>query len=90
MLFNGAIRGLSYAVIAAGLVLIFRSAGILNFAQAAVGAFGVNLFALVAVAHGVPYIPALILGVASGAVFAIITELVVVRRLFEASRVVLL
>ncbi len=89
VIFNGAVRGLGFAVIAAGLVLIFRSAGILNFAQAAIGAFGVNLFALVAVAHGVPYPLALILGVAGGAAFAIITELVVVRRLFEASRVVL-
>jgi ABC-type branched-subunit amino acid transport system ATPase component/ABC-type branched-subunit amino acid transport system permease subunit len=90
VLFNGAVRGLGYAVIAAGLVLIYRSSGIVNFAQAAIGAFGVNLFALLAIEHGVPYWVALAAGVASGLGFALVTELIVVRRLFNASRVVLL
>jgi ABC-type branched-subunit amino acid transport system ATPase component/ABC-type branched-subunit amino acid transport system permease subunit len=86
---NGAIRGLGYAVIAAGIVLIYRSSGILNFAQAAFGAFGVQLFALLAVEHGINYWVSLVVGVTAGIVFALVTELIVVRRLFDASRVVL-
>ena len=89
LLFDGAVRGLGYAVIAAGLVLIYRSSGVVNFAQAAFGAFGVNLFALLAVEHGINYWIALVVGVAAGVVAAVVTELVVVRRLFDASRVVL-
>ena len=89
VIFNGAVRGLGYAVIAAGLVLIYRSSGIVNFAQAAFGAFGVALFALLAIEYSVPYWLAAIAGVAAGIAFASVTELVIVRRLFNASRVVL-
>ena len=47
-LFYGAISGLTYAVLAAGFVLVYRSTGVLNFAQGEIGAFGVAVIGLLA------------------------------------------
>ena len=90
ILFNGLALGLGYAVIAAGIVLIFRSSGIINFAQAAMGAFGVASFVVLFQTYDLPYPVAALLGVAGAAALGVGTELLVVRRLFDASRVVLL
>lgn len=90
LVFNGMAIGLGYAVIAAGIVLIYRSSGIVNFAQAAMGAFGVASFVVLFRNYDVPYPIAMALGVAGATVLGLLTELLVVRRLFEASRVVLL
>ena len=89
-LFNGMVLGLGYAVIAAGLVLIYRCSGIINVAQAAVGAFGVNCFALLFRNYGLAYPLAMLLGVAVAVLTGVLIELLVIRRLFDASRVVLL
>ncbi|MCU0274671.1 MAG: branched-chain amino acid ABC transporter permease, partial [Acidimicrobiales bacterium] len=88
--FNGMVLGLGYAVIAAGLVLIYRSSGIINVAQAAVGAFGVNAFVLLFLNYDIPYPLAMAVGVAASVAIGVITELLVIRRLFDASRVVVL
>ena len=55
MLFSGIVTGLVYAVLAAGFVLVYRSTGVLNFAQGEIGAFGVALFTLLQAGYGVPY-----------------------------------
>lgn len=89
-LFNGMVLGLGYSVIAAGLVLIYRCSGIINVAQAAVGAFGVNCFALLFRNFSLPYPLAMALGVAASVLIGVLIELLVIRRLFDASRVVLL
>jgi ABC-type branched-subunit amino acid transport system ATPase component/ABC-type branched-subunit amino acid transport system permease subunit len=90
VVFNGLSLGLGYAVIAAGIVLIFRCSGIINFAQAAIGAFGVASFVVLFQNYHLPYPLAAGLGVAGAALLGVATELLVVRRLFDASRVVLL
>lgn len=87
---NGMTIGLGYAVIAAGLVLIYRASGIVNFAQAAMGAFGVAVFVLAFQNLNLPYALAMIVGVAGAVAVGVLTDLLVVRRLFEAPRVVLL
>jgi ABC-type branched-subunit amino acid transport system permease subunit/ABC-type branched-subunit amino acid transport system ATPase component len=89
-LFQGVVFGLVYAVLAAGFVLVYRSTGVLNFAQGEIGAFGVALFALFTVGYGINYWLALALAVAASAVIGAVIELTVVRRLFEAPRLVLL
>jgi ABC-type branched-subunit amino acid transport system ATPase component/ABC-type branched-subunit amino acid transport system permease subunit len=90
VVFNGLTLGLGYAVIAAGIVLIFRCSGIINFAQAAMGAFGVASFVVLFQNYHLPYPLAAVLGVAGASLLGVATELLVVRRLFNASRVVLL
>jgi ABC-type branched-subunit amino acid transport system ATPase component/ABC-type branched-subunit amino acid transport system permease subunit len=76
--------GLTYGLLAVGLVLIYRSSRVINFAQGQMGAFGsVAFFLLVTKAH-FPYwvalIPALIIAGGVGAV----TETAVIRRLGKA------
>ena len=39
-LFRGFIEGLTYGMVALGLVLIYKASGVINFAQGQFGAFG--------------------------------------------------
>jgi len=41
----GALTGLTYAILAAGLVLIYRATRVINFAHGEIGAFGATLLA---------------------------------------------
>jgi ABC-type branched-subunit amino acid transport system ATPase component/ABC-type branched-subunit amino acid transport system permease subunit len=76
--------GVTYGLLAVGLVLIYRSSRVINFAQGQMGAFGsVAFFLLVTRAH-LPYwvalVPALIIAGGVGAA----TETAVIRRLGKA------
>ena len=88
-LFSGSVQGLIVAALAAGFVLIYRSTGVLNFAHAEIGSFGVALMAMLTFRYDVPYWLAFFLSVGAAAGFAMVTELVVVRRLFNSPRLVL-
>ncbi len=90
MPFNGIVAGLTYAVFAAGFVLIYRSTGVLNFAQGEFGAFGAALLALFVSNYSIPYWVAFVFAVAICALAGAAVELSVVRRLFNAPRLVLL
>jgi ABC-type branched-subunit amino acid transport system ATPase component/ABC-type branched-subunit amino acid transport system permease subunit len=89
-LFYGAISGLTYAVLAAGFVLVYRSTGVLNFAQGEIGAFGVAIIGLLAAGYGIPYWLSFALAVLSSVVISVVVEMTVVRRLSSSSRLVLL
>src|SRR5256884_4466958 len=85
----GLVAGSGYGLIALGLVLVYKSSGIFNFAQ---GEFGtVAVFALWG-AHsaGVPYGGAILLGLLAALASGLATERFVVRPLFAAPRVTLL
>jgi branched-chain amino acid transport system permease protein len=85
----GVVAGSGYGLIALGLVLVYKSSGIFNFAQ---GEFGtVAVFALWG-AHsaGVPYGAAMLLGLLAALAGGLATERFVVRPLFAAPRVTLL
>ncbi len=90
MPFTGVVTGLTYAVFAAGFVLIYRSTGVLNFAQGEVGAFGAALLALFVSNYSIPYWLAFVFAVACCALMGTAIELTVVRRLFTSPRLVLL
>src|SRR4051812_17453856 len=83
----GLITGLTYGLLAAGLVLVYRSSGVVNFAHGATGVFGASLLGLAAVRWHLPYWVALPVALAAGATLAAAAEFVVVRRLREAPRV---
>src|SRR5579871_5550136 len=90
LLVIGAVRGLIIALIAMGIVLVYRSSRVINFA---VGAMGVPAAALLAVMvghHHWPYWPALIAVMIVGTLTGTIVELGVIRRLFRAPRVIVL
>jgi branched-chain amino acid transport system permease protein len=85
----GVITGSGYGLVALGLVLIYKSSGVFNFAQ---GEFGtVAVYALWgAHINGVPYIPALLIGLAAALAMGLLTERLIIRPLFDAPRVTVL
>ncbi len=86
----GLVKGLTYAALAAGFVLIYRSTGVLNFAHAETGALGVAVFVLLLVRYDVNWWLAYAIAIGVGAATGMIVELLIVRRLFTAPRLVLL
>jgi len=51
----GAITGMVYGILAVGLVLVYRSSRIINFAHGQIGAFGAALLGVAVVKWHVPY-----------------------------------
>ncbi|MDT7572931.1 MAG: hypothetical protein QOE05_3105 [Actinomycetota bacterium] len=84
VLLLGLIIGMTYGLLSVGLVLIYRTNRIINFAHGQIGAFGAAFFGLEVVKWHVPYwiafAPALLLAAGTGA----LAESVVVRRLRRA------
>ena len=89
IVFNGIVLGMLYALLALGVVLIFRASGVINFAQGAFGAFGASVLAVLYVNEGIPFYLTIPLAIISGALFGGLTELFVVRRLFKQPRLLL-
>ena len=80
----GLIIGMTYGLLSAGLVLVYRTSRIINFAHGQIGAFGSAVFGVAVVKWGIPYwiafVPALLVAGAVGAA----SEATVVRRLRNA------
>jgi ABC-type branched-subunit amino acid transport system ATPase component/ABC-type branched-subunit amino acid transport system permease subunit len=89
MVVTGAVVGLSYSAIAAGLVLVYRANGIINFAVVAFGAVALGGFGVLT-EHGWSLLPCLLVAVPFAALAAMILEIAVIRRLASAPRLVLL
>jgi branched-chain amino acid transport system permease protein len=85
----GAIFGCGAAMSAVGLVLVYRSARIINFSQAAYGVNAAMLFLLLTTAKGWNYWLALVTCVLATAVVAFLVELLVLRKFRVAPRLVL-
>jgi branched-chain amino acid transport system permease protein len=85
----GTITGSAYGLVALGLVLIYKSSGVFNFAQ---GEFGTVAVCTLYLLHSndVPYGVAVIGALLAGMMFGFLTERIVIRPLFEAPRVTLL
>lgn len=89
-LFNGVVAGLTTALVALGIVLIFRATQVINFAVGNMGLPAAGLFALMTINYNLGFWPSLVISLLVGAIFAAAVELIVVRRLFRAPRVILL
>ncbi|MHB1488733.1 MAG: branched-chain amino acid ABC transporter permease [Acidimicrobiales bacterium] len=91
---SGIVDGCVYGLVALGLVLVYKSNKIFNFAQAEFG----SVAALVALAFidglgpfpKLPYPLAVVAGIVAGALVGLATERLVIRPLFDASRATLL
>ena len=84
----GVISGAAYGLVALGLVLIYKSSGVFNFAQ---GEFGtVAVYVLYLLHFELPYGVALVGAVLAAVLFGLVVERLVVRPLFDAPRVTLL
>ncbi len=84
----GVIAGAAYGLLALGLVLIYKSSGVFNFAQ---GEFGtVAVYVLYLLHFDIPYGFAMIGALVAAVLMGVIVERLVVRPLFDAPRVTLL
>lgn len=86
----GVVNGAVYALIALGLVLVYRSSGIFNFAQAEFGTVAVYGAYFSFTYWGLPYLLAALFGIACGTVAALATERFVIRPLSQGPKVTLL
>lgn len=86
----GFIQGFCYALLGLGLVLVFRASGVIHFGYGEIGAFGAVVLAKLVLDKGWPWWLATVVVVAAGAAIGAGWELVVVRRLADRPRIVLL
>jgi ABC-type branched-subunit amino acid transport system ATPase component/branched-subunit amino acid ABC-type transport system permease component len=77
----GAVTGLTYGLLAVGLILAFRASRVINFAHGQVGALAAVVLGVMVVQWGVPYWTAFVVAVAVGAGVSAAIEITVVRRL---------
>ena len=90
IVFDGVIQGLAIAVIAVGVVLVYRATKIINFAVGNMGVVGAALLALLVVQYHVPFWVALGVAIVTGLAFGAIVDATVIRRLRKSPRVVVL
>src|SRR5205085_6227237 len=86
---QGVVYGTSYALIGMGLILIYRTTRIVNFAYGAMGAMPGALTVGLFTQKGVNYFVAIVIGVVVGVVTGALVEIVVIRRFARSSRLVL-
>lgn len=85
---NGGSQGTLYGLLAVGLILIYRTNKIINFAVAAVGAVPAIFAVLLVLTKGVPWIVAFPLALAGGVLFGALVDVVIIRRFREAPRLI--
>jgi branched-chain amino acid transport system permease protein len=82
--------GLSYALLAIGLMLVYRANRVINFAQGEMGAAPALLGIMLIKLEHVPYVVALAVTIVAAALLGALVELGVVRRFARAPRLVLM
>jgi ABC-type branched-subunit amino acid transport system ATPase component/ABC-type branched-subunit amino acid transport system permease subunit len=90
IVYDGIIQGLAIAVIAVGVVLVYRATRIINFAVGNMGVVGAVVLSLLVLQYDVPFWVALVIALLIGLVFGAAVEMTVIRRLKNAPRVVVL
>jgi ABC-type branched-subunit amino acid transport system ATPase component/ABC-type branched-subunit amino acid transport system permease subunit len=77
----GVFTGLTYGMLAVGLVLVYRSSKFVNFAHGSIGAFGASVLGALVVDRGAPYWVSVPIAIAIAGGLAALVEVGVVRRL---------
>lgn len=90
LVFDGAVTGLIIGLLAMGVVLVYRSTRVINFAVGNMGLVGASLLPLLVLNYGIPFWPSVIAALVVGTLFGAVMELIVIRRLFTAPRVIVL
>ena len=88
IVFDGLVQGLVYALVAFGLLLIYRATGVINFAHGQIGAFGGYLMAVLQIRYDVAFGVSLPIALFAGLVLGMVSELIL-RRLFTQPRLLL-
>jgi branched-chain amino acid transport system permease protein len=87
-LLNGVSLGSLYGLIAVGIILIYRTNRIINFAAAAVGAVPAIFALLLDVQRHVPYLVVLPIALIGGPLFGLLVDLLVMRRFAKSPRLI--
>lgn len=85
---NGMALGALYGIVGVALVLTYRTSRIINFAAAAVGAVPAITAVLLSTAEGVNYLLTMPLAIVGGLASGALTEILVLRRFKNASRLI--
>ena len=85
---NGGSQGTLYGLLAVGIILIYRTNKIINFAVGALGAVPAVFAVLLVLTKGVPWIVAFPIALAGGLLFGVIVDVVFIRRFREAPRLI--
>src|SRR4051812_7621782 len=88
VVFSGFVNGATYGIIAVGIVLIYRSSRVINLAVAEMGGLAAALLARMVINWNVPYWVAFAACIVVGGAVGWAVERGVIRRLFEAPRVI--
>lgn len=89
VLVQGTIVGGLTALIAFGIALIYRANRIVNFAQGDLGGAPASLAVLLIVGPGLNYFIAVPVGIIAGVALGALVELLIIRRFFNAPRLIL-
>jgi ABC-type branched-subunit amino acid transport system ATPase component/ABC-type branched-subunit amino acid transport system permease subunit len=81
----GMATGALYALVALGVVLVYRASGVLNFAAGALGAVAAYVFYYLRDQQGVNWIVALVIALALGAALGVFARMIVMGLLHRAS-----
>lgn len=90
IVFDGIVQGLGVAVIAVGVVLVYRATRIINFAVGNMGVVGAAILSLLVVQYHVPFWVALVVALITGLAFGAVVDMAIIRRLRKSPRVVVL
>ena len=77
----GLFNGMTYGLLAVGLVLVYKSSRFVNFAHGSIGTFGASVLAALVLDAKLPYWLAFVLAILVAGGVAALLEVVVVRRL---------
>jgi branched-chain amino acid transport system permease protein len=86
---NGALVGGRIALIALGIALVYRANRVVNFAQGDLGAVPATLGVMLVVAWGWSYWFGLLVGLVAAVALGVVVEALIIRRFFEAPRLLL-
>lgn len=86
---NGGSQGTLYGLLAVGLILIYRTNKIINFAVAAVGAVPAVFAVLLVLLKGVPWVVAFPIALVGGVAFGALTDILIIRRFKDSPRLIL-
>jgi branched-chain amino acid transport system permease protein len=89
ILVAGLVQGLLNALTAAGIILVYRSTRVINFAQTAIGAAGGELTFQLLQLTRVPFVIAFPAGLLAAGLAGLVFDVAVGRRFFRAPRLVL-
>src|SRR3954471_17016050 len=86
----GLVQGLIVSLVAMGIVLVYRSSRVINFAVGDLGVPAAAVLAVMVGKDGWPYWPGLLFAVLVGTASGTVVEITIIRRLSKAPRVIVL